>query len=171
MAEAPKFCITTPQLVTLHSSHCGEAGEEEGGRRGLANYARFGRVSRTGAEVGERGRTGKGEGDVAAATAPKGSLIYLHEAALPCCHSVTQLRFGRSPHCRDAFARFRGPRSRSSPSTPPFPPLSFTFSPPTDCLISLGVDYGDGCAAAAGGGRDEDVASVDEVTRLPAIAM
>ena len=24
VAEAPKFCITTPQLVTLHSSHCGE---------------------------------------------------------------------------------------------------------------------------------------------------
>ena len=91
------------------------------------------------------------------------------------CPAVTQLLNspldGRSPHCRDAFARFRGPRSRSSPSTPPFPPLSFTFSPPTDCLISLGVDYGDGCAAAAGGGRDEDVASVDEVTRLPAIAM
>ena len=122
-SEAPKFCITTPQLVTLHSSHCGEAGEEEGGRRGLANYARFGRVSPRGAEVGERGPTRKGEGDVAAATAPKGSLIYLHEAALPCCHSVTQLRFGRSPHCRDAFARFRGPRSpprlRSLPSPSP----------------------------------------------------
>ena len=76
--------------------------------------------------------------------APKGSLIYLHEAALPCCHSVTLLRFGRrSPRCRDALARFRG--------LPPgplrsLPSLLLHLRSHSLCLISLGVDYGDGCS-------------------------
>ena len=52
----------------------------------------------------EKGRKeGRKEGRVAATAAPKGSLIYLHEAALSLTHSA--LVFGRTPRSSRAATR------------------------------------------------------------------
>ena len=96
-----KFGITITQLVTLQiaeregAAGRGDPGEEVCRR---ANYAKCGCVFRERRE-GKEGRVAA----TAATAAPKGSLIYLHEAALSLTHSA--LVFGRTPRSSRAAAR------------------------------------------------------------------